>query len=186
VSDPTITQLEKQIERLQKTLADAQAVMDAPWQTVGAFETGRSRRSPALERRHQAAVDRRMNAFRTAADAKAKLEAAERRLRQYVAGEVHANGQPRADAPSKVKAADRQALRSEYKKTLITKGGMVGLGFDSDRTMRVKRVNAKTITTELGVTWEYSEIVPVIDGERTMTLDAFKAGFAAWLESEGA
>jgi hypothetical protein len=174
-----IRDLEARIERLQARMAKNSAVMNAEWTTVGAFETGRSRRSPSLERRHQAAVDRRMNAYREYAVAKSECERLQQRLDAYRAGRIHANGQPRASVPTPA-AADLREQMNAFIRLLLKPGDCVAETWGSSRTMRVKRVNAKSITTELGSKWTYAEIVPCGSDGNGMSRDEFRTRFAAW------
>ena len=178
--DSVIKDLEAKIERLQATIERTAKITNKPTQTPGAFVTGRSGRSRSLDRQLDRENNRKADAFVIQQQAVKDLAFTKQRLALYKAGEVHANGQPRADAPSKQRAADMRSQVNACIRSLIRPGGLVAESWGSTRVLRVKRVNAKSITTELGVKWTFDEIVPTSDSGGGMTQREFTEAFKAW------
>lgn len=101
----------------------------------------------------------------------------------YVRGEVHENGQPRRAAPSRQRREAGKAALADFYRSLLHPGDTAGLVDSPHTSITLRRLNAKTVTDEQGVTWAYSDILPYRDG-RAMTFDELKAAAAAWRASQ--
>src|SRR5690606_31448831 len=124
---------------------------------------------------HERENNHKAEAFRRWQKATSDLKFWENRLALYRAGEIHENGQPRADAPSrqrKQSAADRYA---EYLRSIAVVGGEFALMMNPRNTITVKRINAKSITDELGEKWKYDELLPLSPSGEAMTGIELKA-----------
>lgn len=78
----------------------------------------------------------------------------------WLAGEVYHDGQPRKDAPSRVK---RRAAVEEFAghfREVLKPGDEVALSANPRNRVTIQRVNPKSITTTSGSKWGYDEIIP--------------------------
>jgi hypothetical protein len=180
MDDQTTRKLNRKIEQCQAVMERTRLVWDKPFQAIGSFVTGGSNRHASLDR----AVDRENNArskaFKMYQEAEKNLEFYRARLADYVAGEVHANGQPRKDAPSRQRYADYTALRADFMRTLIHAGDMVQIAGTQNQIL-IRRVNKKSLTSESGSKWDYNEIMPLVNGV-PMTDSELSLAFRQWRE----
>src|SRR5690606_12681400 len=85
----------------------------------------------------------------------------EAQLASYQAGEIHANGQARKDAPSRVKRQKAENLYSDFVKSQVRVGGAAALIDNPANTIAIARVNKTTITDDHGEKWKYSDLIPL-------------------------
>ena len=158
-------------------------MLDRPFEAVGAYVTGGSNRPRSLDRQLDAENNRRGKAYQENTRARADLDLWKIRRELYVRGEVHENGQPRRAAPSRQRREAGKAALADFYRSLLHPGDTAGLVDSPHTSITLRRLNAKTVTDEQGVTWAYSDILPYRDG-RAMTFDELKAAAAAWRASQ--
>jgi len=173
-----IAQLESKIERLEK-------IANTPNSVPGPLATGRSNYS--MGKRLDIENAHRERAFKALTQAQAELVSLKEKLADYLSGERHINGQPRADSPSRKRAENAKQLLAEFMRGQITTGDIVAVAFNPQNRLTIKRVNKKSITDSHDVIWHYDEIRLLIDG-KLMGDDEFKWLLKSWLaerESDG-
>lgn len=183
-ASPNVFPRQRELDDLIGKMDKYRQIWDRPTETPGAFVTGRSGRSKSLDRALDRENNRRADAFREWKKIKEEKERLEIIKDGYLKGESHANGQPRADSPSRQRQAAAVATLGDYYRSVIKPGDKVSLGGDPNRLLTVKRVNPKSISTTSGSTWQYDEITPlgadgkplsrqqIRDGINAMRLDA--------------
>lgn len=182
----TVPQIDPEIARLKAKIAALEPVANAPTETPGAFVTGRSNRSASLGKRLDAENNRRANAYRELTEAKARLAELGTRREGVLAGEVHPNGQPRADAPSRERRAAADDTYAEYLKTRLRPGGRAALRDNPDSIVSIQRVNAKSVTTIGGTSWKYAELLPVDERGKSLSTDELRADLKRWRDEQQA
>lgn len=183
--DPRVVrQLKADIEHQEDIIASTARILDVPFQSVGAFVTGRSKRPKSLDRMVDSENNRRADAFRRQQAAKQELQVLTNHLEAYQAGEVYANGQQRADAPSRQKRDQARATYGEWVKSLAVAGKRMALMVNPRNTVLIKRVNLKTITDDMGEKWEFSELVPLNEAGEAMTADELKCAYRQWKQGD--
>jgi hypothetical protein len=180
VADSTVKKLERQIARCQAIVERTSKILARPIETPSAAITGSSNRSRTLDKRLQREVDRQMKAGLEYQQAKSNLEFLQSRLANYQAGEVHANGQPRADAPSRLRKQQAKDLYADFMRSLLQVGQRVALVANPRNTVTIKRVNKSTVTTEMDVKWKFDELLPLNESGEPMDTDELRAAFRAW------
>lgn len=160
----TIPKLKRRIEQCEATIERTEKILNSPFQAVGAFVTGRSNRPASLERAVTNENNRRMKAYRQWKKAKDNLRFYEARLSAIELGEVHPNGQPRADAPSRKKRERINAKIADVLRWHIKKGDRVALAMNPRNTITVKRVNKKSVTSMSDVRYTYDELCLTVNG----------------------
>lgn len=158
-----------EIDRLKAKMESTRKVWDSDIQTPGAFETGRSNRSKSLSRQHARNVDRHSKAFSEYQEAKSKHDRLEAIKRGWEAGELYDNGQRRKDSPSRKKLAEGQKTIAELYKSRLKPGDSVALAGNPNNTVKIKRVNKNTVTTDLGSKWDYADILMLDDEGKPIT-----------------
>lgn len=98
---------------------------------------------------------------------------------------MHPNGQPRADAPSRLRRADAERQIIQWLRQRIKAGDSVALAANPSNTVFVKRVNEKTLTDDAGDKWEFTEVIPLIDGA-PMTSKQMAEAFTTWKDQQEA
>ena len=146
---------------------------------AAAFPLGTGRPGNASSRRTSRQADRRMDASLRrnvlGLRAAAKASALESKASPFALGLSDRNGNPsqevlakRAKQKDVVKNAD-EAIAA-YIKAHVKPGGIVYMTCNGN-TLSVKRVNAKSITSEAGSIWKYNELTPPHPTEdRAMTI----------------
>lgn len=185
MSDPNIRHFKDKIDQCERIMESTRNVWDKPFEALGAFATGRSNRPASLDRMVDAENRRKSSAFDRYQKAAKDLKFWQERLRLYEAGEVHANGQPRADAPSRKKAQRGSELIGEYFRATLKPGDRVAVAMNPRNTIEVKRVNRKSITCEGGSKWGWDEITPLIN-EVAMTEKQFRQALREFFEESHA
>lgn len=180
--DPVITDLEKQIDRCEAIMSKTRKVWDKPFEALGAFDTGASNRPKSLDRMVDAENKRKSEAFEKYQTASKKLAGLQARLNAYRAGEVHANGQIKVNAPSRQKVKTRIEQYGEYIRVIVKPGDAMAVAFNPCNSITVKRINQKSITSESGSKWTFDELLPMVDG-KPMTAQEFSAAVKSYLES---
>ncbi len=174
--DPKITALQAKIAKLQP-------IVDAPMETPGSFVTGRSNRSPSLDRRLNAENERKASAFRDLQAAKTDLARLQQHREAFVAGEVHLNGQPRADAPSRVQRTNTEQEIADFHRSRLNPGDRVALADNPKNSIEVKRVNAKSVTDSNGETWKYPELALSHPDGTPLTREEITAAYRTWKQN---
>lgn len=171
----TQKQVERRIAQLKAKIDRTQAILDAPREYIpGPFVTGRSNYPKSLSRRLDAQNERYGKLFKENQAAKREYDMLVKRLELIKAGEVHPNGQPRKDAPSRIRRESASLTLADFFRSLIKPGDSVALVFNPRNTITIKRVNAKTVTDEMGEKWKYDEIIPIKDGQPIDLLAAYR------------
>lgn len=185
MSDSNIRHFKDKIAQCERIMVLTKAVWDKAFEAPGAFATGRSNRPASLDRMVDAENRRKSHAFDRFQKASKDLAFWQQRLRLYEAGEVHANGQPRADAPSRKKMQSGAELIGEYFRATLKPGDHVAVAMNPRNTIEVKRVNRKSITCESGEKWTWNEITPLLDGI-AMTEKQFRQALREFFEESHA
>lgn len=174
-----------QLENKIATLEDAQNKLNETSSGVpGSFVTGRSNQSQSLMNRRAGLNDKMASNFAELQKAKADLKALNEWAKAFEAGEVHDNGQPRADAPSKQEAKKSEGAYADYIRARVKPGDTVTFNPNpAYGGIKIKSLNQKTVTVESGEKYSYFDIAPNIDG-RDMTRDELKADIKAWREQQ--
>ena len=179
-NDSTARTLREKIEHLKAAIAKDEGIVSRETRYFSPFIAGSSGYSRTMSKRLDAEIDRRVDAAVRSQNAKKELVMLESRLALYIAGEVHANGQPRKDAPSRQSYKTFAAMRAAFIKTFAKKGGQMAVFGDEERLLTIQRVNPKSITTTQGANWTYEELYPVTDEGVAMTSQQFGEAFKAW------
>lgn len=176
----TISQILRRIEVLKGKLDRTQAILDAPREFIpGPFVTGRSNYPKLLSRRLDAQNERYAKLFKENQEARSEYNILVARIELIKRGEVHPNGQPRKDAPSRRTTKAIEATLSEFIRTLIKVGDEVAIAGNPRNRLTVQRVNTKTITSDSGSKWTFMEITPLKDGE-PMSDEVIIAAYRHW------
>lgn len=155
--DPTeVAAMDRKIDAALRIMERTKPIFEAPQQTPGPMVTGRS--GYTMGKKLDAENNRRADAFREYNEADKDRHWWETRKAAYLAGEVHANGQPRADAPSRKKSAIAKDQISAWLKTVLKPGQVAYVAGNSPVT--IKRVNDKTITTASDTKWDLGSVTP--------------------------
>lgn len=172
VSAAELAKIDRKIERAKKAIQKWEPVAYAPMQTPGPFVTGRS--NYKLGRRLDAENERKSKAFRKVKKAQDALKWLKTRRAAYLAGEVHPNGQPRKDAPSRTRAAEAAVTYAEAFRQLVKPGDKVFFSPNPQAgPVTVRRLNKKTVTTEPhGTTWDYLDFLPLDENGEPLTISA--------------
>lgn len=184
IDEAVVTRLKRHIERLEDIVERAQTEVNKPFETPGAFVTGRSNRSRSLDKRLDAENERNLNAFRTLQKAQASLEVYRNRLNLYEAGEVNEHGQPRADAPSRLKRKNVEDIFGEFMRHRVKAGDSLALLANPRNQITVKRVNTTSVTSTMGSKWAYIDLLPLNDTGEPMSINELRAEFKAWREAQ--
>jgi hypothetical protein len=179
-----IQKLRKRIDRAKATIRRNSAITDRPFETPGPFVTGAAHYSPSLSNRLDRENERRAKAFREQQAAERVLAELEERLTLIQQGEVHPNGQPRADAPSRQRRKTLKTQYAEFARDYIKRGTIVTLVANTTTRLTVTRVNSQTITDETGDKWEFNEILPLDADGNILTPDAFNAAYRLWKSTQ--
>lgn len=177
--------LKAKIERCRAIMEQTRPVWDKPFEAPGAFVTGRSNRPKSLDRMVDRENNRRTEALTRYHAAQRELALLEEKLRLYEAGERHANGQPRADSPSRRKHADAVEEYGALLRTLVNRGDEMAIADNPANRVTVKRINPKSITADSGTSWQFNELLPMVDGQ-PMTPAQFKEVLKAYREKQNA
>jgi hypothetical protein len=176
-------QIKRRIEQLQTKIPRLEKIAYAPQVTPGPFETGRE--NYTMGKRLDAENNRRMNAFNELTKAQDELSFLETRLANFKAGEVHLNGQPRKDAPSRQKKEAANLTIADFLRAHIKAGDVVGFALNPRNTLTVKRVSAKSITDAKDNRWSYNDIFLLKDG-KPIEDSELRTMFANWMKSKEA
>ncbi len=156
------------------------AISQSSASVPGSFVTGRSNQSASLRRRRERLNDKTAEAFKASEKARKEFEIARARLAAVEAGEVHANGQPRADAPSRQRAKAAETAWGDYIRATVKAGDRVTfLPNPDDSGSIVERVNRKTVALHGGSKWDFMSILPWKDGKPQTKSEAI-AAYTAW------
>lgn len=167
----TQEQVERRIEQLETKIARLEPIINAPQQTPGPFETGRS--GYTMGRRLDQENERRAKAFEEYQQAKSDLQWLRGKLESFLSGNYHLDGRPKAVSPQRTKQAEAQVMFAEFMKARLKPGDRVALAMNPANSIPVKRVNKTSITDEVGERWKYDELTPMIEG-RAMTGDELR------------
>lgn len=181
-TDATALDLAGKIDRCKAIMAQTKPIWNKPFEAPGVFDTGGSNRPKSLDCMVDAENKRRSEAFARYQQAEKDLAFYQSRLAAYEAGEVHANGQRKANAPSRVREELGKAEYAQFIQATVKVGDQVALTQNLNNHVTIKRLNRKTITTASGTIWEYNEITPLIDG-KAMTNDQLKTALKAFFEA---
>ena len=178
------------VARLEQTVADAKENAQEEQRHFDNIQRGDNIPSSAqaggsnyrLGNQRAAMNDRQQAAFARLTAANEALQGAERRLAGYRSGEYHENGQPRADAPSRVAQKSLVEQYADFIRATMKVGDEIQF---AGRTAIITRFNPKTVTLDGRATWGYDEIHPMIEG-RPATKPEIMAAFKAWQEQQAA
>lgn len=170
-----IARLEAKIERL-RPLAYEQDELGPH------FSHGVGNMTAAQAKRRQAKHDRQRQAFADLQKARADLARWQARLQALDAGEVHPNGQPRADSPTRQRKQDAKARRAAWLRSTLKPGSVVRLVAAAGEPLRtVARCNPKSIRLEGSpVTWSYNDVLPVRSDGTDYTTGELVEMLLAW------
>lgn len=180
MSDPVVRSLEQQIAHCKDIMTRTKRIWEKPTETPGWAVTGGSNRPKSLINALDRENARKSKAFAEYQQAEKDLQWLENRLALYKAGEVHANGQKKANSPS---AQRRQMAQDEYAafvRAVSSVGCKLALVDNPRNTITVKRLNAKSVTSDAGSTWKYHELIPLNEKAEAMSTAELKAAVASW------
>jgi len=183
----TETQLRAEIERLEKKVARLSGKADQEDELTPYFTHGVGQMTARQAERRQRLHDAQLTAIRERAQAQKDLAYLRNRLASVEAGECYANGQPRADAPSRQVRKRVGDVYAGYIRAHVRKGDAVEFlpNPNADASI-VRRLNPKTISLEPhGTTWSYSDVRPLkADGTKYNDKEIAQA-VAAWCAVKG-
>ncbi|MBE2198466.1 MAG: hypothetical protein IAE79_07625 [Anaerolinea sp.] len=175
----TLQELERRIARLEQQVARLTPIANKSDELGAYFPTGVGKMTQRQAQKRQATHDRQRQVFQQLQEAERSLKLLRQRREAVVRGEVHLNGQPRADAPSRQKRADALQVYADYVRAHVHPGDMVEFLEGNDKTAVVTRLNKKTVTLDGGERWDYATIRPLRNGQ-TMTDAEFCQDLRAW------
>lgn len=181
----TEAQLRAEIERLEKKIARLTPSADREDELAHHFTHGVGNMTAGQAKRRQRSHDAQRKAIGDRFQAQKDLTYLRNRLANFEAGECHADGQPRADAPSRQVRKRVTDVYAAYIRAHVKKGDAVEFMPNPQRTV-VRRLNPKTVTLEPhGTTWSYTDIRPYKpDGSQYSDREIGQA-VAAWAKAEG-
>jgi phospholipid N-methyltransferase len=169
-----VARMDREIQRLEERAAKLNKKANAPQVYPGSYVTGSSGRSKSFTNKTNAESERRAITFGEWQKVDADLKELKALRAAYAAGEVWTNGQKRADAPSRQRAQSADEQIATYLRATLKPGDLISVG--GGAPLAVKKVNAKSITTESGTNWKYSEVTPVgADGKEIARRDFARA-----------
>jgi hypothetical protein len=182
----TEAQLRAEIARLEKKVARSCGKADKEDELAHHFSHGVGQMTARQAERRQRSHDAQLAAIRERAQAQKDLTYLRNRLLSFEAGECHANGQPRADAPSRQLRKRVGDVYAEYIRAHVRKGDAVEfLPNPNASASIVRRLNPKTISLEPhGTTWSYSDVRPLkADGAKYSDKEIAQV-VAAWCATQ--
>lgn len=180
VDSTVVRRLKQRIEHLEEVIARTQPIIDAPFEALGAFATGRSNRPKSLDRMVDRENNRRAEAFKKNQEARKSLDFYKNRLALYEAGEVNEHGQPKANAPSRLKKQGVQEQYAEFMRWRTKVGDKLALVANPRNCITAKRVNRKSVTSESGSVWTYAELLPLSKSGEVLSAEELRAEINTW------
>ena len=183
----TEAQLRAEIERLEKKVARLSGKADKEDEMTHHFSHGVGQMTQRQAERRQRAHDAQLTAICDRAQAQSDLTYLRLRLANFEAGECHANGQPRADAPSRQVRKRVVDVYAAYIRSHVRKGDAVEfLPNPNAGNNIVRRLNPKTISLEPhGTTWNYSDVRPIKADGSVYSDKEIAHAVAAWCVEQG-
>lgn len=166
--DTALAKVDKRIAELQNRINIADAQLSIPFQSIGAFVTGRSNRSKSLDRKVDAENNRRARLFSYCQWATREVKRLSANRSGYLAGECWLDGQRRALSPSRQRADTAEAKYAQWVRSIVKPGQLMAVSDNPVNSVRIKRLSRKSITSDGGTLWRYFELLPMRDG-RAMT-----------------
>ena len=179
-----IDQIQQRIAQLQVILERERSIWDSPFSAPGAFVTGRSNRPKSLDRMLDAENKRKSEAFKKWNDANHELKHLQTRLKLIQAGEVHTNGQPVANSPSRQRRQKAEDLYADVMKSILKVGDSVALADNPRNQITIKRLNKKSLTSESGSLWKYAEILPLNEAGNAMSDTELRQVFKQYMAEQ--
>lgn len=179
----SIDQLEARIAGLESKIKRLRPLALASDEFTGVFSHGVGKMTRKQAQNRQAAHDRQRQHFRDLQEAEKQLRWLKARHRLYLAGEVHLDGQPCADAPSRQRQQEFAAIYAEWVRSVVKPGDKVQFVMRPDGAkMVVKRLNQKTVTFESGTKWKYTAIRPLTTDGLLMSDEEVKVALLDFME----
>lgn len=177
-----LQKIDRKLALVEARLAKLKAEMAKPT-TPGSYVTGGSNRHPSLDRRLDRENEKAIDNAKLLLHLERQLRDGQILRANVAAGEVHPNGQPCKEAPSRQRAREQDALYAAYLQARIKPGDLAEFYLRNDGTkVLVKRVNLKTVTLEMGDKWEVTAIRPLNPDGSIMSKEEFLADLRRFRE----
>jgi len=188
VSPIEVKRMEDEVSRIRNKVSSLETRMEslnkASEGIPGSFVTGRSNYPKSLANMREGMNNKLSDNFSELQKERENLKYKENLLNSYRAGEVHPNGQPRANAPSREASKKAEATWSDFIRATVKPGDRVTFTQNPiPEGNEVSRVNKKTVTFKGGTAWDHIEILPWKDG-KPLTQKESIAEFRAWREKQ--
>lgn len=183
----TENQLRAEVARLETKVAKLTPAAHAPDELGNYFTHGTGGMSAAQARGRQKRHAAQLAKIKDLAAADSDLKYLRARLAAFEAGECHPNGQPRADSPSRQRAASAVDMIGQFVRAHVKAGDNVEfLPNPQSGPSIVRRVNRKSVTLEpYGTQWSMAEIRPYKPDGSAYTPGEYANAVAQWCRDNG-
>ena len=172
--------IEDRIAQLKGIMLRTEPIWNSSFKAPGAFVTGRSNRPSSLNKMVDRENERKSLAFKQWDKASKELKMLEARLKLVNEGEVHPNGQPVANSPSRQRRREAEKTYAQFIRSIVKPKDKLALADNPRNTIVAKRLNKKTITCESGTRWTYDEVLPLNDEGNAMSESELRQALKQW------
>lgn len=145
----SVASMKNKLDRLQKRAEKLHGVWSTSDPMEAHFSHGVGNMTARQARQRQAMNRQKGNAFAEWQKVQDEIKHLSQRIASVEAGEVHENGQPRVDAPSRVRKSNQADVYVQWMRSIVSPGSYVWpFTWGSPRPLCVVRVNKKTLTVQ--------------------------------------